>query len=149
MTTPLRQQTTPSLPPGPRYAYQVGRYTQQLFQCLLNPAHPKPQHPQLSFDVRTECQQIADIVYAAGMNQTPLSWSIMDYEEAIREIPKSQRPSLDKRFPPLPGLRPDGSLKLISTPTVFQDDNGVIVWWYLPGIIQTKRQVMSSLSIFL
>jgi hypothetical protein len=82
-----------------------------------------------------------DVNLSLNVRAAALSWSIADYEKESRGLRKSEWRTLDTKFPPLAGSRPDGSEILVRAPTVVLDKHGVIVWWYLPGILQKKRQV--------
>lgn len=44
-------------------------YTQELFSRKFNPFLPPPDPRDFSFELRSECQQIADVVYEASQVQ--------------------------------------------------------------------------------
>jgi hypothetical protein len=70
-----------------------------------------------------------------------MTWSVHDYVKELQQ--KGARPtglqekveqSLRQMFPPTDG-------GMISTPGVIVDCNGVILLWYLPGLIGPRRRV--------
>ncbi|KAH6869447.1 hypothetical protein BKA70DRAFT_1451912 [Coprinopsis sp. MPI-PUGE-AT-0042] len=103
---------------GVQIALSLGYYTQDVLKKLFNPSAEislKTLEPRMM----AECRQLAQIVAKAWQNTVCLPFSLRNYT-----FPKHDQSRL---------LRP------ICSPAVFIDQDGIIVWWYLPGIFQAHR----------
>jgi hypothetical protein len=77
-----------------------------------------------------------------------MRWSVHDYQEELKKLgarptglQENVEASLLKMFPP------DGDSGILSTPTVIVDSKGVILLWYLPGLLGPRRRVNVLSSI--
>lgn len=73
-----------------------------------------------------------------------MKWSVVDYMEAL--VTKGTRCSgmneeVERR---LRRLFPPGTTEMIAEPCVVVDSKGIILLWFLPGLLHRKRQVGRS-----
>ncbi|KAH6888766.1 hypothetical protein BKA70DRAFT_1235297 [Coprinopsis sp. MPI-PUGE-AT-0042] len=99
---PLRYCPCPfNLPESALFCYQVGRYTQALFQCKWNPEIPRPRNPGFSVQLRCELQQIVDVVNAALSNEHEAPFSLVELADAVPDqamMTPEQRKDLEATF---------------------------------------------------
>lgn len=76
-----------------------------------------------------------------------MSWSVVKYVEALSGMGKrcsgTQKyveVELNRMFPP-------GEMTNVSEPCLVVDCHGIILLWFLPGLLNWKRKVGGSLSI--
>jgi hypothetical protein len=74
-----------------------------------------------------------------------MTWSVVDYMEALvtmgtccLEMNEQVERRLYQLFPP-------GTMEMIAQPCVVVDSEGMILLWFLPGLLHRKRQVGGSL----
>ena len=60
---------------------------------------------------------------------------------------KSMDQQLQDAWQPPFSTRPDGSRILVSRPTVFMDNEGIVFAWYLPGIFTSRRSVSVPIPV--
>ena len=71
-----------------------------------------------------------------------MEWDITRYADRLPKAGKVNEDSLRRRYPPLNGIT-------ASKPCIVVDMQGIILTWYLPGILSNSRQVgLLALSFF-
>ncbi|KAH6906280.1 hypothetical protein BKA70DRAFT_1429759 [Coprinopsis sp. MPI-PUGE-AT-0042] len=136
-----------NLPPGPLYALKIARHAQELLRRTFDPNHVVP-YTDLSLQIKSECQQIAHTVYKARHFMHEVPWDVKKYESSVEET--GDRPLWDpdqeedrsEDFPRIGSISRKGEAPVpisLRQPATFVDEEGVILWWYLPGIIQNSR----------
>ncbi|KAH6869448.1 hypothetical protein BKA70DRAFT_1131764 [Coprinopsis sp. MPI-PUGE-AT-0042] len=136
-----------NLPPGPLYALKVTRHAQELLRRAFDPSHVVP-YTDLSLPIKSECQQIAHTVYKACLFMHEVPWDVKEYETSVQETGKhplwdsDQEEDRSEDFPRIGSISHKGEAPIpisLRQPATFVDDEGVILWWYLPGILQHSR----------
>ncbi|KAH6901078.1 hypothetical protein BKA70DRAFT_1524723 [Coprinopsis sp. MPI-PUGE-AT-0042] len=132
------------LPYGPLSSLVYARYTQALLRRIFDPSFPLPES-DIDIRVKAELQQIARVVSEARRNIHRIPWNINEYSDNVNEdgyqpLHNDKLENARGKVFPAPFTRADGKPYMFRFPAIFVDKHGVIIWWYLPGIISKERQ---------
>jgi hypothetical protein len=70
-----------------------------------------------------------------------MNWLVSDYMAELRRMGSrctGQQPDVEDR---LLKMFPPGENEMVDTPCVVLDLDGIILLWYLPGLVNLKRRV--------
>jgi hypothetical protein len=139
---------------------EVAAYLRKLCAAELQSNGRKVPFPKWPVDLLEECEYAAKVIVQAIKNPSkslPLiitpwltsqsvrtEWSVVDYVEALRNVGPRCTGQQDKVENKLMESFPPCESTLLSAPTVICDRDGLVMAWYLPGILSPQRQVSGT-----
>ncbi|KAJ2930456.1 hypothetical protein H1R20_g6633, partial [Candolleomyces eurysporus] len=131
------------VPPGLRFLKLCARYTQDLLRERTTQGGPVPRNRHITIDVKIELETLVEVLMTAWKNPVVIENSFEELVQAsmAKNGGKSRDEQLQDAWQPPFTTRPDGSRVLVSRPTVFMDNKGVVFAWYLPGIFTSRRSI--------
>ena len=147
--------------------WQIARYCQARLREKFRPiSNPKASPPtSFSLDLVADCEQITNVVAKAFKNRRKhfteninspltlydadqLNWTIADYSQHLstRQDGSNQKREMEllEQFPPQFQASPQSTLPYENDAATIDDQDGVILMWYLPNALSSRRQVRET-----
>ncbi|KAG2019725.1 hypothetical protein CC2G_005139 [Coprinopsis cinerea AmutBmut pab1-1] len=99
-----------------------------------------PPFSHIPLKIKSELEQIANVVYEAMHNQYDLVWQLRSYYESLEDPDFPNEATRQDFFPPFSrALNSSDRYELILKPAFYRDKDEVPVAWHLPSILQPAR----------